>query len=61
MSNENFELLLKLYYELSDFYFDVDESETTQDERDELNNACESIMNVIEAHATSSERQNMLP
>ena len=61
MSNENFELLLKLYYDLSDFYFDVPESETTQTERDTLNDACESIMSVLKAHATSFERKALLP
>ena len=60
MSNENFELLLQLYNELSDFYFDIPESETTQTERDTLNDACESIMSVLEAHATR-ERKNLLP
>jgi len=61
MSNENFELLLKLYYDLSDFYFDVPESETTHVERETLNDACESIISVLEAHATSPERKNLLP
>lgn len=61
MSDSNFEALVDLYNALSDFYFEVPEEETSQEERDTLNNACECIMDVLAAHATSPDREKLLP
>lgn len=61
MSDENWQKLLKLYYELSDFYFDnMPEDETTQDERESLNDACETLLSVLRSHS-NSERKDLLP
>lgn len=60
MSDRNFEELLRIYDALSDFYFDVEDEETTQEEREKLNDACEAIMDVLIAHA-DNERKAMLP
>ena len=61
MPDSTFEQLAKLYYELSDIYFDVSEEETSQEERDKLYDACESIMSVLEAHANTPDREKLLP
>lgn len=61
MSDFNFEALVDLYNALSDFYFEVPEEETSQEERDTLNSACEAIMDVLSAHADTPERANLLP
>lgn len=61
MSDSSFEALLGIYEALSDFYFDVPEEETSQEEREALNDACESIMSVLSAHADTPERRNLLP
>ena len=60
MSDDNFQTLLDLYNQLSDFYFEVPEDETTQEERETLNDACESIMSVLQNH-TNPERDRLLP
>lgn len=60
MSDDNFDTLLRLYYDLSDFYFDVSEEETSQEEREALNRACEMVMDVLNAHADTSERASQL-
>lgn len=60
MSDDNFDTLLRLYYGLSDFYFDVPDEETSQEEREALNAACEGIMGVLSAHADTPERASQL-
>lgn len=61
MPDSTFEQLAKLYYELSDIYFDVSEEETSQEERDALYDACEGIMSVLSAHADTPDREKLLP
>ncbi len=60
MSDFYWNKLLSLYQELSDVYFDVPDNETTQEERETLNSACESIMDVLIAHS-NPEREDLLP
>ena len=51
MSDSSFDELKNIYYQLSDFYFEVPEEETSQEQREKLNDACEIIMDVLREHS----------